>query len=191
MRRESDPAVDIVTLDALDVEIDEPVEDQPTFEGNAVLKARHYAQASGMTCLADDSGLEVDALGGEPGVRSARYAGVAGGRDVADPANNALLLERLGEMPTEQRTARFVCVMALAEPSGEVLATERGTIEGRIIGPNEASRGKNGFGYDPLFVVPELGKTSAELSAEHKNRISHRGAASRLMYERLREIAST
>lgn len=183
-----DVGVEIVSLDAMDKTIDEPVEDQPTFEGNAELKARHYALASGMPCLADDSGLEVDALGGAPGVISARYAGVEGGRELADPANNRKLLAELGDTPPEQRTARFVCVMTLVDPQGNRLAQVRGTVEGRIIPPGETPRGANGFGYDPLFYLPDLGKTSAELTPEHKNRISHRGAASRLMWRELKKL---
>jgi XTP/dITP diphosphohydrolase len=135
-------------------------------------------------CLADDSGLEVEALGGEPGVRSARYAGVSGARKVVDPANNKLLLERLRDVPAEKRGARFVCAMALVEPGGATRAQVRGTVEGRILGPggvDHRGRGEGGFGYDPLFLIPELGLTTAELSAAQKNAISHRGRAARLM----------
>ncbi len=172
--------------------IDEPVEDAATFEGNAIKKAQHYAAATNLPCLADDSGLEVDALGGEPGVRSARYAGVTGARSVVDPANNQLLLERLGETPLAQRTARFVCAMALSAPHLLV----RGTIEGRILLPGECEdpthpergRGRNGFGYDPLFLVPSLGKTTAQITPQHKNAISHRGQATRLMAEQLKHL---
>ncbi|MAE66010.1 MAG: non-canonical purine NTP pyrophosphatase [Phycisphaeraceae bacterium] len=185
-------AIDLVGLDRFDP-IEEPVEDQDTFEGNALLKARYYARAAEMACLADDSGLEVDALGGAPGVISARYAGAAGARDVVDPANNRKLLAELGDLPAGERTARFVCVMALCAPRGEeeeTLAVVRGTVEGRILTPDETTdadcpergRGDNGFGYDPLFLVPDLGRTTAELSPEHKNRISHRGDASRKMW---------
>lgn len=194
--------------------IAEPVEDQLTFEGNAVLKARHYARATNMWTLADDSGLEVDALGGEPGVRSARYAGAAGPRADIDLANNRLLLERLGGTPADYRTARFVCAMALVSPTpllensifkgalpadieaDDILALVRGTVEGRILLPEEAAdptqpqrgRGRNGFGYDPLFLVPELGQTTAELPPNEKNRRSHRGNASRLMWQRLMQL---
>lgn len=184
--------IELLSLAELSLDGPEPVEDQPTFEGNAVLKARYYADAADHLCLADDSGLEVDALGGEPGVISARYSGATGGRDVVDPANNRLLLERLGDTPADQRIARFVCVMALCQPGEtEPVAVVRGTIEGRILTRDEAGvdargRGDNGFGYDPLFLVPALGKTTAELSPEHKNRISHRGDASRKMWAKLR-----
>jgi XTP/dITP diphosphohydrolase len=192
--------VDLIGLDDLGDAgrgIIEPVEDQPTFEGNAVLKARHYAQAADMLCLADDSGLEVDALGGEPGVYSARYAGVAGPRSVVDPANNRLLLERLKDVPLHERTARFVCAMALCKPGRlSPLALVRGTVEGRILLPEEGSdpahpecgRGTNGFGYDPLFYVDDLGCTTAELEPQAKNTISHRGRATRLMLARLERL---
>jgi XTP/dITP diphosphohydrolase len=110
-----DPSVELVALDALSQEIEEPVEDRDTFEGNAVLKARHYARATGMLCLADDSGLEVDALNGEPGVRSARYSNTDGPRAERDAANSLALLKNLGDTPIEQRSARFVCAMALVD----------------------------------------------------------------------------
>jgi XTP/dITP diphosphohydrolase len=182
--------IELVGLDTLGKKIDEPEENQDTFEGNAALKASYYAQKSGMLCLADDSGLEVDALGGEPGVRSARYAGVAGPRSVVDPANNQLLLEKLRGVPPDKRTARFVCAMALDGPQSpsDTYATVRGTVEGRIIPDGEPPRGANGFGYDPLFFIPEIGKTTAELTQEEKNRISHRGRAARKMWEALREV---
>lgn len=187
----------LMTLGELGREIDEPVEDEPTFEGNAVKKARHYAAASGMVCLADDSGLEVDALGGEPGVKSARYSGTVGPRDVVDPANNLLLLERMSDVPVGERGAKFVCAMALAWPDeSKEPVVVRGTIEGRILTELEADdvnhpergRGENGFGYDPLFLVPKLGRTTAELSPEDKNAISHRGDAARKMWERMRGL---
>ena len=175
--------------------LEEPVEDADTFEGNAVLKAIYYAKAANMLCLADDSGLEVDALGGEPGVKSARYSGKAGARSVVDPANNQLVIERLGETPVKKRTARFVCAMALCEPdqTAEPVAVVRGTVEGRMLTMLEAGErvqglGENGFGYDPLFYLPELKKTSAQLSPEHKNRISHRGDASRKMWAQLQAL---
>ena len=150
-------------------DVPEPVEDAPTFEGNARIKALYYAGQTGVWALADDSGLEVDALDGAPGIYSARYAGVAGG----DAANNAKLIEALRAAPEARRTARFRCVVVLARPEA-VLAVGRGAIEGAII---DEPRGANGFGYDPHFLVPSLGKTAAELPPEHKNRISHRGRA--------------
>ncbi len=184
--------VELLTLADLDTAIPEAVEDCPTFEDNAEKKARHYAAASGLMCLADDSGLEVDALGGDPGVRSARYAGVTGPRAQVDLANNRKLLELLRDVPIPQRTARFVCAMVLCDPTA-VLASVRGTVEGRMLTEHETEdasqpergRGGQGFGYDPLFLVSELGMTTAQLPPEHKNRISHRGAACRLMWEHL------
>ncbi len=168
--------------------IEEPVEDQDTFEGNALLKARYYGQASGLACVADDSGLEVDALKGEPGVRSARYSGVSGvsggGRDVVDSANNAKLLAELEQVPEEKRTARFVCAMAFVDRDADVEMVVRGEVTGRIL---REARGANGFGYDPLFYVPEHGCTTAQMSAAQKNAISHRGCAARLLWERLKK----
>jgi len=186
--------IDLVALRSLRVQIVEPVEDQPTFEGNAVLKARYYADATGMCCLADDSGLEVDALGGEPGVISARYAGITGPRSVVDPANNRLMMHKLGATPVEKRTARFVCTMAVCAPRvRQPLAVVRGSVEGRILTQEEAGaeslgRGTNGFGYDPLFFITRLGKTTAELSPEEKNAISHRGEATRLIAKTLAKL---
>lgn len=151
----------------------EPIEDAETFEGNAKLKALHYVRLTACWTLADDSGLEVDVLGGEPGVHSARYAGPA--HD--DAANNARLIQKLAGVPPQDRTARFRCVVALARPGGsEVLATASGVVEGLII---DEPRGANGFGYDPHFLVPEYGVTTAEMAPEQKNRISHRGQALR------------
>lgn len=175
--------------------IEEPVEDQPTFEGNALLKARHYAGRSGLPCLADDSGLEVDALGGAPGVYSARYSGARGGRDVVDPANNRQLLDALGDLPPEARTARFVCVLALVMPdSDDPPQVARGEVSGRILLPAECAdptrpergRGGHGFGYDPLFELPGdhprfPRQTTAELTPGQKNSLSHRGAAARVL----------
>jgi XTP/dITP diphosphohydrolase len=178
----------LISLKDAGIDVPEPVEDQDTFEGNALLKARYYADASGRPCLADDSGLEVDALGGAPGVISARYSGATGGREVVDPANNKKLLDELGDTPADQRTARFVCAVAVAWPNDEHEPIQvRGTFEGRIITPEHAEdpahayagRGANGFGYDPLFWLDEHGCTSAELSPQDKNAISHRGDATR------------
>ncbi len=147
------------------------VEDGLTLEENAVKKALQAARFTGLPALADDTGLEVDALGGAPGVRSARYAG-----ESADgAANNALLLSALAGVPAERRSARFACVTALALPGGGV-KTSRGTLEGRIA---EAPRGENGFGYDPLFLVGSGPRTLAEMSAAEKNALSHRAAALR------------
>jgi XTP/dITP diphosphohydrolase len=157
-------------------EMPEPVEDGATFGENARIKARYYAERCGTRCLAEDSGLEVDALGGAPGVHSARYSGEGGERAERDQANNEKLLRALAGVPEAQRTARFVCAMALADPDGSVVAEARGTFEG-IIAP--APRGEGGFGYDPLLWLPDVGKTSAELTAEEKNARSHRGVATR------------
>ena len=155
--------------------VPEVVEDGATFKDNAVKKATAVARHTGQLALADDSGLEVDYLGGAPGVRSARFAGE--GHD--DRANNEKLLRLLAGVPPEKRTARFRCVVAVATPEGKVLTTE-GTCEGIIA---EEPRGEGGFGYDPLFYVPSCGKTFAELEPEVKNRISHRGRALALMRE--------
>jgi len=159
------------------------VEDGATFEANARKKAEAYSRAlPGELVLADDSGLEVDALGGKPGVHSARYAADelhAPGNNNLDGANNARVLRELAGVPMEKRTARFVCIVAAAR-DGKTLATFRGIAEGVIL---EAPRGANGFGYDPLFYFPQIGKTFAELSAEEKSRYSHRGAAFRAFLE--------
>jgi XTP/dITP diphosphohydrolase len=163
----------------------EVVEDGATFEANARKKAKHYSKhVEGELVIADDSGLEVDALGGAPGVRSARYAADEhNASDEApnsvDEANNARLLRELHNVPDEYRTGRFVCVIAVAR-NGHTLATFRGQAEGLIL---HAPRGANGFGYDPLFYFPEIGKTFAELTAEQKARYSHRGAAFRQFLE--------
>ncbi len=169
----------VLGLDDLDGPIPpEPVEDADTFEGNARIKASEYARATGRMALADDSGLEVDALDGAPGVFSARFAGVDGDRATRDRANNDLLVERLAGTPQHERTARFVCAMCLADPEGGILAETRGTFDGTIV---LEPRGTNGFGYDPHLLLPEEGRTSAELSPEEKNARSHRGAATRAM----------
>jgi XTP/dITP diphosphohydrolase len=155
-----------------DIQLDLDVEETgTTFRENAELKALAYVHASDMLSLADDSGLEIDALGGAPGVYSARFAGL----DATYEERFRILFEQLRDVPMPQRTARFRCVISLAEPSGYLRSVE-GVIEGLI---TEEPRGNNGFGYDPIFLVPELGKTTAELAAEEKNRISHRGRAAR------------
>jgi XTP/dITP diphosphohydrolase len=159
---------EMVTLD--DVGIAEDVEETgETFEANARLKADTYARMSGLLTLADDSGLEVDALGGEPGVYSKRYAG----EGKSDAERNEYLLEKLREVPQKRRSARFRCVIVIADAQGQTWTTE-GTCEGEIA---FAPRGTNGFGYDPIFILPERGKHLAELTSEEKNRISHRGRA--------------
>ena len=163
-------------LDSLDTTYTEPVEDADTFEGNAKLKAVGYAKATGIRCMADDSGLSVDALNGKPGVYSARFAGVGETRDERDKANNDLLLEMLVEVPANKRTARFVCAICVADPDGTILAESTGTFEG-VIGFTPV--GENGFGYDPLLFVPIANKTSAQMSPDEKNAQSHRGDAVR------------
>ncbi|HXZ26709.1 MAG TPA: RdgB/HAM1 family non-canonical purine NTP pyrophosphatase [Terriglobales bacterium] len=157
-------------------------EDGATFEANARRKAEHYSRlVPGEMVLADDSGLEVDALGGAPGVDSALYASLERGSraNSSDAANNARLLRELQAIAGDRRTARFVCVLAAAR-DGRTLATFRGQAEGRIL---TAPRGSGGFGYDPLFLVPGLGKTFAELPPEEKAHHSHRGAAFRKFLE--------
>jgi XTP/dITP diphosphohydrolase len=153
------------------------VEDGTTFEANARKKAEQYSLAApGEIVLADDSGLEVDALGGAPGVHSARYAAEDPAKEEVntdDSANNARLIREVRRVSAENRTGRFVCVIAAAR-NGKTLAVFHGAAEGLIL---EAPRGRNGFGYDPLFYFPEIGKTFAELSAEEKANYSHRGKA--------------
>jgi XTP/dITP diphosphohydrolase len=177
--------IGVLSLDGFGGAYEEPEEDGATFEENARIKARAYARATNLVCLAEDSGLEVDVLGGGPGVHSARYAGTQGLREERDRANNAKLLAALEGVPRGLRTARFVCAMCLANPTGAVLCEARGTYEGLIA---EAPRGQNGFGYDPLLFLEALGKTSAELSSAEKNARSHRGAAARSLAEQLRTI---
>ena len=161
-------------------DIPEPEETGETFAENARAKALYYARATGCWALADDSGLEVDALGGRPGIHSARYAGVH--RD--DAGNNARLIGELAGVPPARRGARFRCAVALAGLD-EVIAEAEGTVKGRII---DEGRGHNGFGYDPHFLVPELGLTTAELSPVEKSRISHRGRALRALAEKLQSL---
>ncbi len=193
-------------------ELSDAIEDADTFMGNAEKKARHFAELTGWPTLADDSGLEVDCLEGQPGVHSARFAGGHGD----DRANNTKLIELLRGVPQAERTARFRCAVVIADrargakkrgrepvvrstlrafqaegscplfpPCAGILASAEGRIEGIII---DDPRGHNGFGYDPHFLVPQLGKTTAELAPAHKNRISHRGQALRLIRDALREV---
>lgn len=171
---------ELVTLDQLGVDGD-PVEDGRTFRTNAAIKARSGLRATGLPTLADDSGIEVDALDGAPGVRTRRYAG----DDATDADNNALLLRSLAGLPAEQRGARYVCVLALALPGGASLIFTRGTCRGRIA---VEPRGTRGFGYDPIFEPssePPGGRTFGLWSPEEKDRISHRGRAARRMASRL------
>jgi XTP/dITP diphosphohydrolase len=166
--------VELIALDDLGV-TKTIKEDGASYTENALLKARGYAAATGLLTLADDSGLEVDALDGAPGVLTARYAG----EGATDEQRYSLLLEQLKDVPHEHRTARFRCVIALAWPDGRVEITE-GVCEGRI---TREPRGEHGFGYDPVFYVPEYGCTMAELPPEIKNRISHRARAATVASE--------
>lgn len=161
----------------------EVAEDGKTYEENALIKARAVAAAAaaaGWVVMADDSGLEIDFLDRAPGVYSARYMG----EDTSYRIKNANLISRLDGVPDEKRTARFVCAIAAVLPDGREL-TVRAAIEGRI---GYEEKGSNGFGYDPIFYVPELGKTTAELTEEEKNLVSHRGKALRLMKEELKKL---
>jgi XTP/dITP diphosphohydrolase len=174
----------VISLDDVDLPPDPPddeLEPFDTFEANALSKARWYGRHSGLITVADDSGLEVDALDGAPGVRSKRFApGDAVGAE-RDAANNRHLLERLSGIPEAERAARYVCAVAVVDPAGreEVL---RGTVEGRIL---EAPAGQGGFGYDPLFYVPDLDRTFAQASPAEKHARSHRGRAFRALADRL------
>jgi XTP/dITP diphosphohydrolase len=173
--------IEVVTQAALGIgEADEPHE---TFLENALAKARHASRASGLPALADDSGLCVEALGGEPGVHSAYYVGTAGSRESRDAQNNAKLLAALAAQPN--RRAHYCCVLVLLRHADDPqpLVAE-GNWHGTI---GQAARGSNGFGYDPLFMLPGRDCTSAELDAAEKNRISHRGQALERLLERLRE----
>lgn len=155
------------------------VEDGKTFEENAIIKAEAIRKMTNCLVLADDSGLEVDYLDKAPGIYSARFMG----EDTSYRIKNKAIIDKLAGVPDEKRTARFVCAIAAAFPDGKTI-TRRGTIEG-IIGYKE--RGENGFGYDPIFFLPEYGKSTAELSPEEKNTISHRGNALRLIKEVINE----
>jgi XTP/dITP diphosphohydrolase len=159
--------------------IPDAIEDGLSFVENAIIKARHAAALSSLPAIADDSGLEVDALNGEPGIYSARYAGEGGG----DAANNRKLLEALAEVPDDQRSARFQCVMVFMRHAKDPTPLVcQGSWEGRIL---REPQGANGFGYDPLFWVPGENATAAELPAEVKNAQSHRGKALRCLLEQL------
>ena len=173
----ADMDVEVVSMKEAGIHAD-IVEDGSTFEENAVIKAKTICELTGEITLADDSGLEIDYLNKEPGIYSARYMG----EDTSYDIKNQALLDRLDGVPDEKRTARFVCAIAAAMPDGccEVV---RGTMEG-IIGHKIA--GENGFGYDPIFYLPEYGCTSAELSGEEKNKISHRGKALRAIKDELK-----
>ena len=170
---------ELVLQSELGVDIDVE-ETGTTFEENSLLKARAVMEATGLPALADDSGIAVDALNGEPGVYSARYGG--------DPAMSdwdrmMLLLKNTEQVPDGQRQAKFVCVISFITPEGKIIQA-RGEIHGEL---TRQPRGENGFGYDPIFYYPPFGKTTAEIPAEQKNQVSHRGNALRIFYEKLKE----
>ena len=177
----ADTGAEVLSMKEAGVSVD-IVEDGATFEENALIKARAVAAAlteADSVVLADDSGLVIDALGGEPGIFSARYMG----EDTSYGEKNANLIGRLEGVPDEKRTARFVCAIAAVMPDGREFQV-RAAIEGRI---GYEQKGEGGFGYDPIFYVPEFGKTTAEMTAEEKNRVSHRGKALEQMKEVLRK----
>ncbi|MDD3746198.1 MAG: XTP/dITP diphosphatase [Anaerostipes sp.] len=165
-----DSEYEIVSMKEAGIDVD-IVEDGTTFEENATIKAKTIMEMTGQLTLADDSGLEIDALNGEPGIYSARYLGENTSYDI----KNQTILDRLKDVPEEKRGARFVCAIAAAFPNGQIRTT-RGIMEG-IIGYE--IKGENGFGYDPIFYLPKIEKYSAELSSDEKNALSHRGAALR------------
>lgn len=174
----ADMGMEVVSMKEAGITIDIE-EDGKNYEENALIKARAVAAYTKDIVMADDSGLEIDYLNGEPGIYSARYLG----EDTSYRVKNANLIERLTGVPDEQRTARFVCAIAAVLPDGTELTT-RATIEGRI---DYEEKGSNGFGYDPIFYVPQFGKTTAELTEEQKNQVSHRGKALELMKEELKK----
>ncbi len=170
--------IDVVSMKEAGIEID-IIEDGKTFEENAAIKAKTIMELTGDLVLADDSGLEVDAMNKEPGIYSARFLG----EDTSYVIKNQYIMEQLEGKTIQQRTARFVCVIALAVPNGEVIYT-RGTIEGYI---GYEIKGENGFGYDPIFMVPEFKCSLAEVTSEQKNQISHRGKALKEMKDILKK----
>lgn len=186
----ADMDMEVLSMKEAGVEAD-IVEDGTTFEENAVIKAKAVArmleerseeEQGGAIVLADDSGLEIDALNREPGIYSARYLG----EDTPYSVKSANLIERLADVPDEDRTARFVCAIAAVMPDREIVTTQ-GVIEGRI---GYEEKGNNGFGYDPIFYVPEYGRTTAQLTEDEKNRISHRGKALEAMKDELKKRIS-
>lgn len=174
----SDMNVEVISMEEAGINVD-VVEDGTTFQENAIKKAREIMEISGFITMADDSGLEIDYLDKAPGVYSARYMG----EDTPYNIKNSKILDIMKDVPEEKRTARFVSVIATAIPGGKIITT-KGTIEG-IIG--HEIKGENGFGYDPIFFVPEYGMTTAEMAPEQKNSISHRGKALRLMKDELKK----
>ena len=177
-----DTGMEIVSMKEAGIVVDIE-ENGTTYEENALIKAREVAKYTDAIVMADDSGLEVDYLNKEPGILSARYLG----EDTSYRIKNQNLIERLEGVPDEKRTARFVCAIAAVLPDGKELTT-RATIEGRI---GYEEKGSHGFGYDPIFYVPEFGKTTAELTEEEKNQVSHRGKALRFMKEELKRYEDT
>lgn len=165
----ADCGVNVVTVSDLRPDIQSPEETGTTFQENAALKALYFASATGYVCIADDSGLEVDALRNAPGVYSSRYAGVDGD----DAANNLKLLREMHGVPTEMRSAQFRTVVCLAVP-GQVMLVAEGVVRGRIL---ETPQGEGGFGYDPLFYYPEFDRSFGQIPAEQKASVSHRGQA--------------
>ena len=177
----ADTGMEVLSMKEAGIQIDVE-ENGSTYEENALIKARAVAVQTDCIVMADDSGLEIDYLNKEPGIYSARYMG----EDTSYRIKNQNLIDRLEGVPDEQRTARFVCAIAAVMPDGKELTT-RANIEGRI---GYEEKGQNGFGYDPIFYVPRFGKTTAELTEEEKNQVSHRGQALQLMKEELRKYES-
>ncbi|MBO4976931.1 MAG: XTP/dITP diphosphatase [Lachnospiraceae bacterium] len=177
-----DTGMEVLSMKEAGISVDIE-ENGTTYEENALIKAREVAKYTDAIVMADDSGLEVDYLNKEPGILSARYLG----EDTSYRIKNQNLIDRLQGVSDEKRTARFVCAIAAVLPDGKELTT-RATIEGRI---GYEEKGSHGFGYDPIFYVPEFGKTTAELTEEEKNRVSHRGKALRLMKEELKHYENT
>ena len=167
---------EVVTDTDIGIELSDVEENGETFLDNARIKAQAGCKESGLACIADDSGLCVDALGGEPGVYSARY----GGEGLDDEGRVQLLLKNMKDIPDEKRTARFVCAITMVSDDG--IITARGECEGRI---NHAPIGENGFGYDPVFYMEEYDKTTAQMTPDEKNAVSHRGKALRIFAEKL------
>ena len=171
--------VEVVSMKEMNITTDIE-ENGTTFEENSLIKAREISKLTGLPALADDSGLEVDYLNGEPGIYSARYLG----KDTDYNYKNNYIIDRLKEAEDKERSARFICVISLVLPDGREFV-KKGVMEGRI---GYEIKGENGFGYDPIFYLPEYGKTSAELSSDEKNKISHRGKALRAMKEVIAEL---
>jgi XTP/dITP diphosphohydrolase len=178
----ADTGMEVVSMKDAGIKVD--IEENGTsYEENALIKARAVAALTNDIVMSDDSGLEVDALGKEPGIHSARYLG----EDTPYSIKNADIINRLKDVPEEKRTARFVCAIAAVFPDGQEITT-RAAIDGRI---GYEEKGENGFGYDPIFYVPQFGKTTAELSEEEKNQVSHRGKALELMKEELKKYENS